>query len=113
MRFILSARSPHRLGFHPFLSLWIVKLKNLPVPGSMIDKKDYDGIIFNLRFPIFAGTMYQKSFTVAQLIGWDRKPMPKWIPEWALMKEGVPRPGLIKFLTDIHAIRYPVSIKFI
>ncbi len=100
----------HQLGFHPWTTLWIVNLKSLPYKGEEIQKKHYDGIHWTIRLPI-PYAFEQIRTTMAQVIGWDRKPLPRWIPEWVLMnKTGSPRPGLIKFLTTPFTI--PTKIKF-
>lgn len=112
-RFILSSQSPHRLGFHPFLSLWVIKLKKLPTPGDALAKKDYDGFIFNLRLPVFAGTMYQKQFRILDWLKWDTQGVPEWIPRWWIMKGREPRKWLVALIAHRFVIRYPITLKFI
>jgi hypothetical protein len=110
---ICDSHSPHRLGFNPYVAIWVVKFKKLLAEGAAVTKNDYDGFIFSLRTPIFAGTMHIRTFRILDWLKWDTQPIPRWIPKWALMKKGNPRTWLVSLLTHRFVITYPTKIKFI
>lgn len=122
--FTIASHSPVQFGFHPFISIWIVNFRSFPDAGAMIEPKQYDGFHRTFTFPIPYVAQWYRTKMIATLIGWDKRPMPKWIPQWVLMRKCMkpsnqrvgefitsePRPGLIKFLTKQFML--PTKIKF-
>jgi hypothetical protein len=117
---ICDSHSPHRLGFNPYVAIWVVKFNKLLVASSPVTKNDYDGFIFSLRTPIFAGTMHTRTFRILDWLKWDTQGVPSWIPIRILMQDywrgrhaQQPRVWLVSLLTHRFFITYPTKIKFI
>lgn len=127
-QFVCNSHSPHRFGLNPYMAFWIVKLKNYINPGVPIEKKDYDGMIFALRAPVFVGEVVPRQYSLNDWLQWDKNPVPTWIPKWVLMekysypdredpdeihKSTRPRQWLINLIAYKFTIYWPVILKFI
>lgn len=112
----ISAKDNQRFGFYPFISIWIINFHTLPPFLAMIEPKHYRGTHFVIQLPWPYVFSWHQTKMFAVWIGWDRKPMPKWIPVWVLMSDWrayqpkTPRKFLITILTKRFNI--PTKIKF-
>lgn len=116
--FRISKNPDHQLGFHPFISLWIVNFKSFPYEGDAIGPKNYDGIHWTVRLWPQEITMYRWTVrSIAEKFNLREKGIPKWVPKWVLMKDGrgyhtgEPRKWLIDLLAKRFLITIPIKIK--
>lgn len=108
--FLVQTRPPDRFGFHPLISIWLIKLHALPPEGAVLErKKHYTGIHFNLKLPIPYVYEWKWMKPIAVLIKWDKKPVPRWVPKW-IYDTILMKPWCIDLLT--RRFRYPSKLKF-